>query len=185
MAVDPQAVRFLEGLYSRVDTMVRDILASIPGAMDTYDINIQFDGGGAPLAAGAAGQVELPMSGRIMAARLFVGPADGASSATITAQIGTFADYPTGLPLEGDGAIPTLTTDVKVDLDVRGWVQNIYTRDILAYTLTSFSGSAIHLTLALLVRKMPGVVASAASTEARASRVMARMARSLRNGSAV
>jgi hypothetical protein len=181
---DIKAIQLMEGIYARVDQMVRDILDSWSFGDDAYAINIQFDGGGAALTAGAVGQVELPISGRIVGARMFVGVADTASSATVTAQIGPFEDYPTGLVLHGTGAIPTLTSDVKADLDVTDWVRTLYTRDILAYELTSFTGPAVHLTLSLLVHKLPEVIPTTTALARRRARSAARAARSLRNGSA-
>jgi len=180
---DVKAIRLMEAIYARVDAMVRAILESWPDTADAYTVNIQFDGGGSPLSAGMAGQGMVPMSGKLTRARMFVGTADGASSATITAQVGTFDDYPSGTVLHGAGLIPTLTDDVKVELDITDWVTTFYQGDLIAYTLDSFTGEASHLTLALQLAKLPDLIATTAATSGRASRMAARRARLLRNGS--
>lgn len=152
---DSKYVQFLELVYSRVDRQVRDILKTFEPPTQEYEFLIQFDGAGSALVQGMAGQGEVPSRGRIVGARILAGRNDPASSATITVWFGTFSDYPEGTLLHGSGAVPTLSSAVKANLSVDGWFQYLSARDVLAWQLTSFSGSAQHLTLALLVRRLP------------------------------
>lgn len=169
----PEAVQLLESVYSRVDKQVRDILAAIPDlSVDDYEILLQFDGGGAALTAGLSGTLEVPVPGRIVGARMFVGRLDAASSATVTVRFGTYGDYPASMLLSGTGTIPTLTSAVKSAPSIAGWHQYLAARDVLAWDLTTFSGTAQHLTLALLVKKLPANVLIFGMTTAAADRLV-------------
>jgi len=152
---NPSAINFLSSVYSKVDQQVREIIESYPELVDSIVINIQFDGSGAALAAGAKGQVIIPAVFRVMAARIFVGKDDSASSATVDVWYSSYDDYPTTMiSLHGAGTIPTLTSAVKATCDMTDWNTLINRADHLAYELTTFSGTAQHMTLALLCQKI-------------------------------
>jgi hypothetical protein len=148
------AINFLDSVYAKVDTQVRNIIDSYPDPVDSIVINIQFDGGGSALASGQKGQIMIPAVARVVAARIFVGKDDSASSATVDVWFSDYDNYPTAMvSLHGTGTIPTLASAIKNDCDMDGW-NNLFDRaDHLAYRLTSFSGSAQHMTLALLCKK--------------------------------
>lgn len=154
----PKSVQLLESVYVRTDKQVREILDAWENPdIDDFIFLMGFDGGGAALVAGMNGSGEIPDDGRIIGARLYVGRIDLPCDAVVTVWLGSFADYPIGAALHGIGIIPTLTSadPGKIELDITGWQEYVHLRDMLTWELTSFTGTAQHLTLSLLVKKLP------------------------------
>lgn len=134
-----------------------------PATAEPAMINIVLDGAGQPLTAGMGGIIQIPYPCRILAATIYAGVTSligvypSIASATIYLGLSTAANgnaWSNGLrPLYGS-AVPELANEDSVGIDVTDWVRELQPYDVIAYALTTFTGTASLLTLALLVKKL-------------------------------
>lgn len=112
--------------------------AATPGGLLASALEYTFDGGGAVLATGIKGDLEVPFNCTLTAARLF---ADQSGSMVVDIWRDTYANYP---PVVGDSIVaaakPTITTAVKSeDVTLTGWTTTLVAGNILRFNLDSVS----------------------------------------------
>jgi hypothetical protein len=105
-------------------------------ADDLVGINFVIDGGGAEIATGQKGHLELPFSGVITSVRLF---ADQSGSVVVDIWKDTYANFP---PTDADSitasAKPTISSAVKSeDSTLTGWTTSFAAGDVLAFNVDS------------------------------------------------
>ena len=120
------------------------------GGPVTRDLLAVFDGGGAPLGAGAQGDVSIPFNATILGWVLL---ANVAGSITIDIWKDVYANYP---PTSGDSITgstpPTISSAIKnSSTTLTGWTTAITAGDTLRFTITS-AGTIGRVTLALTLK---------------------------------
>lgn len=100
----------------------------------TVEIPFTIDGGGGVIQAGAKGYVRIPVTGKIIASRLF---ADVTGSIVLTISKGSYTDFPTVTSIVA-AAKPTLAAAQKSeDTTLTGWTVDVTAGDILAWAVDS------------------------------------------------
>lgn len=125
------------------------------GGVTTQDneagINFVIDGGGAVIATGVKGYIEVPFACTITAARLL---ADQTGSIQVDIWKDTYANYP---PVDADSitasAVPAISSSNKdEDTTLTGWTTGISKGDILGFNVDSVA-TIERVTLSLSVKK--------------------------------
>lgn len=130
---------------------------------DPCALVMNFDGAGQPLTVGMGGIPELPSGAfQIVGAHLAAGiwsltglrivPIP--TTATVDIQLAAQGTWGGGsIPLYG-AIRPGLSLQAEADIDLTGWITELQPGDILAYALSTFTGTATVLTLTLTLRRI-------------------------------
>ena len=140
---------------SRAVAQQRDPTVPPPATNTQAVVNIVFDGGGQALVEGMAGVVEVTFACRIVGCHMFagVGGALGIepwpATATVYLGIGAQTVWANGTtPLYG-AAVPAINNLSEVTLDITTWLVDLQPGDLIAYALTSTTGTATVLVVSL------------------------------------
>lgn len=123
----------------------------VPKTLEITSITFVIDGGGAAIAAGQKGHLEVPFSGTIQQATM---AADQSGSVVVDVWKTSYAGFP---PASGNSicgsAKPTISSAQKSqDATLSGWTKTISAGDILAFNVDSCS-SITRLAISLKVVK--------------------------------
>lgn len=153
----PELTAMFEGLIRKAQP------TPDPPTAEPAMINIVFDGAGQPLTVGMGGILQIPYPCRILSATMFAGTTStiGVTPAVVSANVfvglstGSLGDaWANGVaPLYGT-SLPAIVDSDSSEMDVTSWVRELQPYDIIAYALTSFTGTATLLNLGLLVKKL-------------------------------
>ena len=120
------------------------------GGVVTRELLAVFDGGGAPLGAGAQGDASVPFAATILGWVLL---ADQAGSITVDIWKDVYGSYPpTGADTITGGSPPKITAAIKNSSTVlTGWTTAIAAGDTLRFTIIS-AGTIGRVTLGLTLK---------------------------------